>query len=74
MRPWTGITDVEVIPALLRWKLSTRLTRDPIAERADLSLELARLVGPISNLGSLTKYQLVLLSYKNTSFQKSKGP
>lgn len=42
--PRTGIADVEMIPALLNRELGIRRIADPVAERARLPLELARLV------------------------------
>lgn len=42
--PRTSIAHIQVIPALLRRELGARLARDPVAERALLALEFARLV------------------------------
>ena len=51
--PGTGIADVEVIPPLLGRELGTALPRDPVAERADLALELARRVAGLDPVGYL---------------------
>lgn len=43
--PRTSIADIEVVPPLLDGELGPGLRGDPVAERADLALELAALVG-----------------------------
>lgn len=52
--PRTGIADIQVIAALLSGELGAGLVRDPLAERADLALELARLVVGIHPVRDLT--------------------
>lgn len=51
--PWAGVADVEMIPSRL-WGISCAgLSGDGIAERADLALELARLVVGMHPIGDL---------------------
>lgn len=55
VRPRARVADVEVVATLLGRVLGAGLARDPVAERADLALELARLVAgrdPIGDFGS----------------------
>lgn len=68
VRPRTGIADIEMIPALLRGELGAGLARDPVAERADLTLELARLVAgldPVGDFGFLVRGLRLKVSIKN---------
>lgn len=51
VRPGAGVRDVEVVAALLGGELGAGLARDEVAERADLALELARLVVRLDPLG-----------------------
>lgn len=51
VRPGAGVRDVEVVAALLGRELGAGLARDEVAERADLALELARLVVRLDPLG-----------------------
>lgn len=50
-RPRTRIADVQMIAALLGGELGARIGRDPVAERALLALELARLVAGLDPVG-----------------------
>lgn len=42
--PWTGIADVQMVATLFNGKLGAGFLGDPVAERAGLPFELARLV------------------------------
>ena len=53
VRPGAGVRDVEVVAALLRRELGAGLARDEVAERADLALELARLVVRLDPVGDI---------------------
>jgi hypothetical protein len=44
MGPGTGIGNVEMVSAFLRWKLGIGFVLDPVPEDGGLSLELAALV------------------------------
>jgi hypothetical protein len=51
--PWAGIADVQVVSSFLGRVLRSCLPRDPVTERALLSLELARLVADMHPFGDL---------------------
>ena len=54
--PRTRVAHVQVVPATLWRELGARVTRNEVAERADLSAELARSVfgvHPVGDLGNL---------------------
>lgn len=50
--PGTRVANIEMVAALLRRILGPGLIRDPVAERAHLAFELARLVGPVDPFGN----------------------
>ena len=52
--PRTSVAHKQVIAALLRRELGAGLTRDPVAERALLALELARGVAGLDPVGDLS--------------------
>ena len=51
--PRACIADVDVIATLFGREFGTALARDPVTERADLALELARLVAGLDPIGNL---------------------
>lgn len=67
VRPWTGVADVEMIPPLFGRKLGTGLAGDPVAERADLTLELASCIAgfdPVGDFALVGSLQLLNTSVR----------
>ena len=60
--PRTGVADKEMVAVGLRGVLGAGLARDVVAERADLALELARLVAAVNPVGNLGRLRLIGIS------------
>lgn len=49
VRPWTGVRDVELVPAFFGWVLSSWFGGDEVPERGGLSFEVAFWGGPVKD-------------------------